>query len=296
MIEFSDEALRLVSAYAKQVENEIHGLAADLKPEYIRMLVFDIENDVKFFALKEVVKRKSQRIEALDVDKVSRRFGKPKEFVRSHLGKAQNCVDSQRITLSNLGMISEKLKKIKNPLILDAGCRWGRVSRRLKSFCSTNFEIIGVDLDKLPLQYGRILDKNAAFLCSDIEALPFRKQVFDVTLCSGVIHEVKDMKGRRRAIKEMSQIIRPKGLLCLVDAFTNSRIASALTFMFQHIIHTIEWIPKKTTMESMLRDNGFDIVSVQTSGLHLAGTIAPYTITAMKTNETSFSQQLLDRI
>lgn len=292
MLEFSDEASRLASDYAKGVEAEVRSFAVDLKSEYIKMLVFDIENDVKFFALKMAKKRGSQRVEAVDVEEVFKKLGKPEEFVKSHIGKAQNCVDSQRITLSNLGTMREKLERIEIPIILDAGCRWGRASRRLKDFYARDLETVGVDLDKLSLQHGKSIDRTLVFLRSDIRALPFRTQVFDLILCSGVIHEVKNAKGRHKAIREMSEALKPKGSLYLVDAFAKLRVISAFTFVFQHISHDIEWIPKKDSIEKMLRENGLEAASIQGSGSYLGGTIASYTIAASKATREDDAQLL----
>jgi ubiquinone/menaquinone biosynthesis C-methylase UbiE len=282
MLEFSDEASRLASDYAKEVEAEIRSFAINLKPEYIRMLAFDVENDVRFFALKMATKRKSQGVEAVDVRQVFKKLGKPKEFVMSHIGKAQNCMDSQRSALGNLEIMREKLQKIETPLVLDAGCRWGRASKRLKDFCHRDLERVGVDLDKLSLQYGKIMDRTAVFIRSDIRILPFRNQVFDLILCSGVIHEIKNARGRNQAIEEMSRALKPRGSLYLVDAFAKLRIISAVTFVFQHVSHDVEWIPKKEAIEKMLKGNGLQVVSIQGSGAHLGGTIAPYTIAAIK--------------
>jgi ubiquinone/menaquinone biosynthesis C-methylase UbiE len=281
-LQFSDEASRLASDYAREVKTEVRSFAVNLEPKYIKMLAFDIENDVRFFALKTATKRRSQRVEEVDVREVLKKFGKPKEFVRAHIGKAQNCVDSQRNTLSNLETMREKLHKIVRPFVLDAGCRWGRASKRLKDFCGQDLEIVGVDLDQLALQYGKIIDKNAVFIRSDIRALPLRNQVFDLILCTGVIHEVKSAKGRQEAIREISVALKPEGSLYLVDAFAKLRIVSVLTFVFQHIIHDVEWFQKKELIEKMLRENGLRIISIEGSGSYLGGTIAPYTITASK--------------
>jgi ubiquinone/menaquinone biosynthesis C-methylase UbiE len=282
MLGFSDEASRLASDYAKEVEAEVRSFAVDLKPTYINMLAFDIENDVKFFALKMATKRRSQKVESVDVREVFKKFGKPKEFVKSHIGKAQNCADSQRNTLSNLEIMREKLQKKVKPLVLDAGCRWGRASNRLKDYYDRDLERVGVDLDKLSLLYGKITDRTAVFIRSDIQTLPFRGQVFDLVLCSGAIHEVKSTRGRNEAIGEMSRVLKPKGLLYLLDAFAKLRIISAFTFLFQHVGHDIEWIPKRDTIEKMLERNGLQVTSIQGSGGYLGGTIVPCTIAATK--------------
>lgn len=281
-MEFTDEALQLASGYAKDIENEIRNFSVNLKPEYVKMLIFDIENDVRFFALKEATKRRSQRVEVPDVGEALKKFGKPKEFVKSHIGKAENCIDSQKIILGNLEAMKEKLEKIQTPVVLDAGCRWGRASRRLKDFYARDLQVVGVDLDKLSLQYGKTINRTSVFLRSDIQVLPFRDRVFDIVLCSGVIHEVKNRQGRRKAVKELSRVLGTKGSLYLVDAFAKLRIISALTFVLQYVIHDVEWIPKKESIEKMLRENRLEITSIAGSGSYLSGTVTSYTLVATR--------------
>jgi ubiquinone/menaquinone biosynthesis C-methylase UbiE len=282
VLEFSNESLKLTSNYAKDIESKIRNFAVNLRPEYIKMLVFDVENDVRFFALKEATKRRSQRVEEVDVREALKRFGKPEEFIRSHIRKAENCVDSQRITLGTLEAIREKLEQAETPMVLDAGCRWGRVSKKL-DFCARGLQIVGVDLDKLSLQYGKTVNRTAIFLCSDIQALPFKDEVFNIILCSGVIHEVKNMNGRRKAAKELSRVLSIKGSLYIVDAFAKLRIISAITFVFQHVVHAVEWIPKKEAIEKLLRENGLEVTTIKGGSSCLRGAIAPYTLVATRT-------------
>ena len=286
MLEFSDEASELASNYAKEVEAEVRSFKIDLNVDYLKMLVFDIENDVRFFALRMATERRSQKVEEVDVREVFKKLGKPEEFVKSHIGKAPDCLDSQRNTLSYLELMREKLQKIEEPIVLDAGCRWGRASKRVKDFSGQDLNRVGADLDRLSLRYGKILDRTAVFIRSDIRALPFKNQVFDLILCSGVIHEVRNTKGRNEAIKEMSLALKPGGSLYIVDAFAKLQIISAFTFVLQHISHDIEWIPKKEAIEKMLRKSGLQVISIQGSGSHLGSTSAPCTIAAIKAPRT----------
>ena len=282
VLEFSDGALLLASNYAKEVESTILGFQASLKPDYVEMLVFDIENDVKFFALKKAAKRGAEKVEAVDVEDALKTFGKPEEFIKSHIGKAENCLDSQRNTLGTLKAIKEKLDQVQTPMVLDAGCRWGRVSKKLGS-SAKELQIVGVDLDKLSLQYGKTVNKTTGFIRSDIQTLPFKNQVFDVILCSGVIHEVKSMKGRREAVKEFSRILAARGSIYLIDAFAKLRIISALTLVLQHVSRNIEWIPKRETIEKMLKESGFEITIVRTSSSPFSRVISLNTLVATKT-------------
>jgi SAM-dependent methyltransferase len=283
MLRFNDEGLRLISDYVEDVETEIRKISVNVEPEYMKMLAFDIENYVKFFGVKEATKHRSTKVEAADVMKALKRFGKPKEFVKSQFRNEEAFLNSQKIALSNLKAIGEKLKEIEAPRVLDAGCGWGRVSKKLQDYTRVkDLEIIGIDLNKLSLQYGKTVNKDAAFFRSDIQAPPFENQVFDIILSSGVIHEVKSMKGRSKAIKEFSRILKPNGVLYIIDAFTESCILSAFTFIMQHIIHNVEWIPKKEAIEKMLKEAKLKTFRVEKGSFHLLGMVTSYTIAAIK--------------
>jgi ubiquinone/menaquinone biosynthesis C-methylase UbiE len=152
----------------------------------------------------------------------------------------------------------------------------------LNDFCASDLEIVGVDLDKPSLQYGKTVNRNAAFLRSDIQALPFKNGVFDIILCSGVIHEVKTVKGRRQAVEELSRVLNSKGSLYVIDAFAKFQMMNALTFVLQHITRDVEWIPKKETIEKMLRENRLAVTSTEGSGSYMSRTITTHTLVATK--------------
>lgn len=282
MLKFNEEALRVISDYVEDVETEIRKISVNLEPEYVKMLVFDIEHYVKFFGLKEAKKRGSTKVEVVDVTKALKKFGKPEKFVKSRFRNVETCLNSQKIALNNLKVINKRLVETEAPKVLDAGCGWGRVSKKLQDFHVKDLEIIGIDLNKLSLQYGKIVNKDAVFLRSDIQTPPFQNQVFDIILSSGVIHEVKNMRGRSKAIKEFSRILKPNGALYIIDAFTESRIISAFTFIMQHLIHKVEWIPKKETIEKMLKEAKLKTIQVEKGSFHLLGMVTLYTIAAIK--------------
>jgi len=283
MLEFNDEALSLISNYVKDVETEVCKISVNIEPEYVKMLVFDIENYVKFFGVKEAMKRGSTKVEMVDVIKALKKFGKPEKFVKSKFRNVEACLNSQKITLSNLKAIDERLEEIEASNVLDAGCGWGRVSKKLQDYTHVkDLNIIGIDLNKLSLQYGKTVNEDAVFFRSDIQAPPFKNQVFDIILSSGVIHEVKSMEGRSKAIKEFSRILKPNGVLYIIDAFTKSRIISAFTFMMQHVIRKVEWIPKKEAIEKMLKEAKLKTIRVEKGSFHLLGMVSSYTIIAIK--------------
>lgn len=280
-MEFTDEAQRLISDYARGIENEIRNLSVNLNSEYLSMIVFDVKHYVSFFSVKNAMKRGSIKVEVTDVKSALKEFGDPKKLVKSHFKNAEKCLTSQRITLDDLEIIKEVLKDVEMPMVLDAGCGWGRLSKKLKDYCIRNLNIVGVDVDKPSLQYGRLVEGTAVFIRAAIENLPLRDQVFNMVVAGGVIHEVKSTKGREKAIKEFYRVLRPKGVLYIVDVFTN-RIVSALTFILQHLTHKVEWIPKKEGIERLLMESGFEPISIRKGSSLLCGLVTVHTIIVKK--------------
>lgn len=285
MFDFNDEALGLVLDYVKEVKNAAIKLEFDIESEYLEMLISDIENYVKFFSINHARKRKAGTVEAVDVRHVLKKFGKPGKLVSSHFRDRETCANDQRITLTNLSAMKEKIEKTSEPTVLDAGCGWGRGLKRLHSYAGNNFEMIGVDLDCLSLQYGKTRNEAATFLRSEIQALPFKDEVFDIIMCSGVIHEVKNLKGRNKALQEFARVIKPRGHLHIVDAFTEHKAVNILTRLLQHVPKLeIEWIFHKSQLENMLKESGFNITAVEKTRSSAFRTITGYAFTATKSN------------
>jgi len=236
VLNFSDEAKRLIVDYVKDVETRIRELGFTIESRYLETRMFDLENYIKFFSVKRARKRGAGEVEAVDVKRVLKKFGKPQEFVSSRFKDADTWARAQRITLERLKVIREKLEEAEEARVLDAGCGWGRFLTRLSPHHAKGIEMIGVDLDAFSLQYGKTVNETAMFLKSDVQALPFRDEVFDVIVCMGVIHEVKRGRGRRRVLEEFSRVSKPGGLLCIADAFARFQIVSLLTRIHYRIL------------------------------------------------------------
>jgi ubiquinone/menaquinone biosynthesis C-methylase UbiE len=159
-----------------------------------------------------------------------KKFGKPEKLVKFHLKDPKNLRQCSEDYLDSSRTMKEKIEKTRAPFVLDTGCGWGGFIKKLYTHVRENFEIIGVDIDHISLQYGKTINEAATFLRSQIQTLPFKDEVFDTLLCSGVIHEVKNPKERNKALEEFARVIKPYGQLFIVDAFIVSHIFS-LTFV-----------------------------------------------------------------
>jgi 2-polyprenyl-3-methyl-5-hydroxy-6-metoxy-1,4-benzoquinol methylase len=60
-----------------------------------------------------------------------KKFGKPEKLVKFHLKDQKTCTNAQRITLTRLRTMKEKIGKTRAPFVLDAGCGWGVVYKEI---------------------------------------------------------------------------------------------------------------------------------------------------------------------
>jgi ubiquinone/menaquinone biosynthesis C-methylase UbiE len=255
-LDFDEKAEEIIKSYLTNFEREV--LKFDVKPEYLQNLLFELENQIRFHSFKAAVKRCSKVVEEVDVAKTLKTFGSPKELVKH----AFQDVDTLNRKQSGFFKIKELFERHigSESIVLDAGCGWGRFILRLRKQCSKSFEMVGVDVDDLSLKYGKKISKNFNVIRSKVEQLPFKESTFDVILCSGVIHEIKTLSARKAAVEEFRRVLKPGGVLCLMDAFSTNPVIDALTCMLQHITSKIEWFFLKTTMEKILEKSKFETV------------------------------------
>lgn len=211
IFKFVDEASKLILEYVKDVRNLTIPAGFGIKSEYLEMLIYDIENYIKFFSIKHARERGVEIVETVDVTYALKKFGKPVKLVKSYLRDPETFANFVRNRLTTITDIKNEIDKARSPLVLDAGCGWGRYIKRLHNFIAKDFETIGVDLDILSLRYGKTINEATLFLQADIRSLPFKDEVFDVILCSGVIHEVKSIKGREETLHELARVTKTNG-------------------------------------------------------------------------------------
>ena len=284
MTSFTYDALQLIWNYVKNVKTELGKIKVGIEHEYLKIVLFDLENYIKILSIINAMKRKSSKVEVFDVERALKKYGKPEEFIKSHFKDVKTYLDSQRVTVNNLRFMKDQLEKTKMPKVLDAGCGWGRISKKLNDHFCGKFETIGVDLRKLSLRLGKTINKAADFVVSDIRALPFKGQTFDLILCSDVIHEMKSEKDRHIAAQEFSRVSKPKAMLHITDKFTKLRIISTLTRVLQHI-GKVEWISRKDQLEKTLQRNGFRIINLEKTSSHFYGLITAYTFMEVETRK-----------
>lgn len=95
--------------------------------------------------------------------------------------------------------------------ILDAGCARGRFTRHI---AKTGAQVFGVDLTWTFVQSAKTTIPAATFTSGSLSALPFADNTFDSVYCVEVLEHLPDT---RLALSEMARVIKPGGMLLVID-------------------------------------------------------------------------------
>ena len=271
---------QIIRNYLKKFENEISKLG--IKPEFLRMEMFDLEHYLRFFSIRNAKSKGSGTVNEVDVENAIEKFGNPEKFVKYEYINAKMLQKVQSSTLGFFGWMEKKLDELRGPIVLDAGCGWGRTIMKLHDYYGKDFEMIGVDTNDLSLRYGSNLNKLLKVVESSNESLPFTNDVFDLVLCTTVLHDVKARSERAGILEEFHRVLKPKGALCIMDVFSSNSFMHAITRILQYLKSSAESVFPKSQLEKMLKENGFEIVDTQKMHSRWCGTILAYTIISIK--------------
>lgn len=278
MFKFSDEAMETISNYVKEFEETLKKFQIRLNSLYALILLSELEDTLKFYCIKHSRRKGIKKVEVKDVNYVLKKFDKPGKLLKN----VKEYINRQRITLEALDFMKEALQKSKKPKVLDAGCGWGRYLKRLQNMRIKDIEMMGIDMESLSLSYGKTLNRRADFMKSDIQALPFKSQIFDLILCNAVIHEIKTIQGREQLIHEFARILKPRGSVYITDAFSRFQIISFVSKMLQNVTPKIEWHFPKSMLEKILPKNSFEIIHQEKIGSNLREGTISYVVIAIK--------------
>ena len=279
-LKFNQDAEQIIKSYLEDFKDGIPRF--EIEPNYLQMLMFDFEHYLRFFSSGHAKKRGSSIVEKVDTNDAIKKFGKPEKLVKSHFEDPKTLSRVQNATLKFLEWMAKKLDEFKSPLVLDAGCGWGRSIIKLHNYYGKDFEMVGVDVDEFSLRYGRSIDKLLNVTKSNIENLPFRSNSFNMVLCSGVIHEIKTLSGRKKAVKEFCQTLKPDGALGIIDAFSSNRIVNIFTRILQPLTSKVEWLFSGDQLEKILKENNFEVAHVQKMQSRLCGAVEVCMIASIK--------------
>lgn len=265
MLNFDEDASRLASDYVEKFKTSLDESQLRLDSKYAQIVLSEIESSIKFYCVKHSRKRNAESVEIADVTHVlNTRFGEPGRLLRHFFEP-----NLPRATLESLEFMEKVLLQSKKPRILDAGCGWGRWLKRLRNQRIKNLEMVGVDLKRFPLLYGKGINKAENFARSDVAALPFNAKTFDIVLCNLVIHEIKTRVGREKSIREFARVLKPKGVLFITDVFSNFSMLSLDTKLFTFASRILQYAPllkvrkfelklRKSQLERILLENSFE--------------------------------------
>jgi ubiquinone/menaquinone biosynthesis C-methylase UbiE len=103
--------------------------------------------------------------------------------------------------------------------MLDVGCGTARTLLQARAAFPT-LKLTGIDLSPYYLDEARSLlddDEGATFIPANGEEMPFDDGVFDVVSCVHLFHELP-RAARRNVFGEMHRVLRPHGLLVIMDS------------------------------------------------------------------------------
>lgn len=110
----------------------------------------------------------------------------------------------------------------KGERICDIGCGKGILDRIISRKMIT---VCGLDSDLVNIKLAKRINKNSSnhFIVGHSEEFPFKPNIFDKIICNCALEHFQD---DRRAILEMSRVLKPEGFLFLtVDSLSYRRIS-----------------------------------------------------------------------
>jgi ubiquinone/menaquinone biosynthesis C-methylase UbiE len=100
--------------------------------------------------------------------------------------------------------------------VLDVACGTGRTLVQLRH-ALPNLELTGLDLSRFYLDEAARQIDGVDWVEANAESMPFDDGAFDVALSVFLFHELPK-NARRRVLREMHRVVRPGGLVIVVDA------------------------------------------------------------------------------
>ncbi|MFX0094162.1 MAG: class I SAM-dependent methyltransferase [Candidatus Hodarchaeota archaeon] len=110
--------------------------------------------------------------------------------------------------------------------VLDIGFRDLRELQEIASLVSPTGHVLGIDINPDSIETAQKELKNLSLpnifvKTGSILAIPANNHAFDLILCKGMLHEIKNL---RKAIVEMTRVCKPAGLISIMDFQRFSRL------------------------------------------------------------------------
>lgn len=135
--------------------------------------------------------------------------------------------------------------------LLDVGCATGQLLQVAKH---SNWSVSGVEPSKWATQVART--KGLAIVQGTLDQAKFKPQSFDVITCVDVVEHVISPK---HLVRQMVQLLKPGGLLCIVTPSIDSLVARVLRENWWHIRPDHIYYFTKKSLSNLLISNGLHI-------------------------------------
>jgi ubiquinone/menaquinone biosynthesis C-methylase UbiE len=146
---------------------------------------------VNKFNMKKIIKKSKIDKHGLCLNEYENNFNNAKIYFDRATGKSPEMEVSKAIA----NILKPKIKN--GSKLLDVGCACGHYYRSIKKRVKKNFFYTGTDPYEIFLDKAKIAwknDTNVNFLKGNIYKLPFKKNQFDLTICSNVFIHLNKIK------------------------------------------------------------------------------------------------------
>lgn len=123
------------------------------------------------------------------------------------------------------------LNDLDHPLLIDIGCGDGTLARRLVGIPGLTY--VGVDRSRggIRITPGDVPERGIHFVLGDGGQLPVKSSCIDVAIMLGALHH-----GGWSMIAEARRVLRPKGVLAIIDHSVDDTLVSKLTYKLAELV------------------------------------------------------------
>lgn len=180
----------------------------------------------------------------------------------------------------SLGTLIDRFGISPGQYILDIGSGTGRLIPYLHERTGGTGLVVAQDIaDRMLAEGNRKFGNAAAWLCSDVHALPLPGELFDSVICYSAFPHFND---KPRALAEMGRVLKPDGRILIL----HSDCSETLNAFHAQIAGPVKTdrLPAAERMATVLKEAGFlPLVLEERAGLYWAEARKPGYVPAAAT-------------